>query len=143
MIRRRNKRGQSLLELGILFAIVVGALMAMKTYVGRGLNNRIKMASDRPETYTGSDGVLVSFGGDGQYEPQYNTGNVTTTADSNETKSAINGGNVTVSGNDYNTKSGNEKVSGIVDNAYPVDEGGDGDEDGGEDGGEDEGGEQP
>ena len=46
MIRKRCSRGQSLVELGILFAIVVGALMVMKTYVQRGMQGRLKKATD-------------------------------------------------------------------------------------------------
>lgn len=41
-----NRRGQSVLEYGILIAVVVGALIAMQTYVRRAINWRIKTEVD-------------------------------------------------------------------------------------------------
>jgi len=41
-----NKRGQSTLEYGIVIAIVVAALIAMQVYIKRGVQGRLKQASD-------------------------------------------------------------------------------------------------
>jgi len=46
MRRLFNKRAQSTLEYAILIAVVVGALIGMQTYVKRGLQGRLKAASD-------------------------------------------------------------------------------------------------
>ena len=106
MIRKRNNRGQSLVELGILFAIVVGALMAMKVYVQRGMQSRIKTATD----YKATIGE-VSFGGSGQYEPQYQTANVTTIANASEGRTATAGAEVTMCATDNSNRTGNVEVA--------------------------------
>ena len=42
----RNKKAQSTLEYAILIAVVVGALIGMQTYVKRGLQGRLRTATD-------------------------------------------------------------------------------------------------
>ena len=46
MRRLFNKRAQSTLEYAILIAVVVGALIGMQTYVKRGLQGRLRVATD-------------------------------------------------------------------------------------------------
>jgi len=46
MRRLFNKRAQSTLEYAILIAVVVGALIGMQTYVKRGLQGRLRAATD-------------------------------------------------------------------------------------------------
>ena len=46
MRRLFSKRAQSTLEYAILIAVVVGALIGMQTYVKRGLQGRLKAATD-------------------------------------------------------------------------------------------------
>ena len=46
MRRIFNKKAQSTLEYAILIAVVVGALIGMQTYVKRGLQGRLKAATD-------------------------------------------------------------------------------------------------
>lgn len=41
-----NKRGQSTLEYGLVIAVVVAALIAMQAYFKRGLQGKLKQASD-------------------------------------------------------------------------------------------------
>jgi len=41
-----HKKGQSTLEYAVIIAVVVAALIAMQTYVKRGLQGRLKQASD-------------------------------------------------------------------------------------------------
>jgi len=121
MIRKRCSRGQSLVELGILFAIVVGALMVMKTYVQRGMQGRLKKATDYKLTMDNEN-----FGGEFQYEPQYQTGAVTTNATGSETRGAVKGGDVTVAAGDASFRTGNEEVSGLGDANYGGEEEGNG-----------------
>ena len=64
-----NKKGQNVVEYSILIALVVGAAIAMQTYVKRGLQGRVKDAVD----YTGNNtttGETTTFTGT-QYEPYY------------------------------------------------------------------------
>lgn len=42
----RNRQGQSTLEYAVVIAIVVGALLATQIYIKRGLQGRLKQASD-------------------------------------------------------------------------------------------------
>ncbi len=43
----RNKKGQNTAEYAILFAIIVGAVMAMQTYVKRGLQKGVQHRVDQ------------------------------------------------------------------------------------------------
>lgn len=67
-----GRRGQSTAEYAILFAVVLGAIVAMQVYVKRGSQGRIKMVTD-----TAVGHVLGRFGNatpaakDLQYEPYY------------------------------------------------------------------------
>ena len=61
-----TKRGQSTLEYGVIIAVVVAALLAMQFYVKRGLQGRMKKASDdiggqfSPENTTGNETIVTS-----------------------------------------------------------------------------------
>ncbi len=46
MIMRLNKRAQSTLEYAVVIAIIVGGLLAMQMYIKRGVQGRLKQASD-------------------------------------------------------------------------------------------------
>lgn len=75
-----NRRGQNVAEYAILIAVVIGAAMAMQTYVKRSLQGRIKDVSDtrkelRPDMKGNTGGgleTLTTFStGPAQYEPYY------------------------------------------------------------------------
>jgi Flp pilus assembly pilin Flp len=61
----RNKRAQTTAEYAILIGLVVAALLAMQTYVKRGLNAKMK---DGTDAYTA---LAVGEGATTQYEPYY------------------------------------------------------------------------
>ena len=42
----RNRRGQSILEYAILMVIVIAALLSLQTYIKRGIQGRLKQATD-------------------------------------------------------------------------------------------------
>ena len=65
-----NRRGQNVLEYSILIALVVGAAIAMQTYVKRGLQGRVKNAVDHTGTGQTVAGATLTFDGN-QYEPYY------------------------------------------------------------------------
>jgi Flp pilus assembly pilin Flp len=46
MFIRSKKRAQSTLEYAVIIAVVVGALIAMQVYVKRGLQGRLRQATD-------------------------------------------------------------------------------------------------
>lgn len=79
-----NKKGQNVVEYSILIALVVGAAIAMQTYVKRGLQGRVKDVVD----FTGNrtiGGEVANLSG-GQYEPYYaaSDGNISSSRRQNE-----------------------------------------------------------
>ncbi|MBP7215876.1 MAG: hypothetical protein KBA46_01180 [Candidatus Omnitrophica bacterium] len=71
MLRRLAKsKAQSTAEYAVLFALVVGAALAMQVYVKRGIQGRVKNVVD----HTGTGGFVgraqFAFTGE-QYEPYY------------------------------------------------------------------------
>ena len=106
MMRHGNRRGQSMVELGILFAIVIGGLMAMRVYVQRGFQDRLKTATDYRDPDTG-------FGGDGQYEPKYIASNMESSSTSDSSRQAEAGGEVTAISLDEGTNTGVENTEGL------------------------------
>lgn len=65
-----NKRGQNTAEYAILIALVVGAVIAMQTYVQRAMNGR---TFDTARLLTAATGTKT--GTDMQYEPYYQDSN--------------------------------------------------------------------
>ncbi len=45
-LNKRRKKGQSTLEYAILVIIIIGALVAIQTYIKRGIQGRLKSAAD-------------------------------------------------------------------------------------------------
>ena len=99
MFIRLNKRAQSTLEYAVVIAVVVAGLVAMQVYLKRGVQGRLRQASD-------------DIGE--QFSPGNTTGSTTTnsTVTSNET---VTGGpspsTVTVS-NQTQNRTSNEAVAG-------------------------------
>ena len=42
----RNRKGQTILEYTVIFIIILGVMIAMKDYVKRGIQGRLKSATD-------------------------------------------------------------------------------------------------
>jgi len=76
----RNKKGQSTAEYAILIGLVVAALIAIQTYVKRGLQGRFKTEVDDMAIAT------KELGTTGQYEPYYLDSNYSTQTKKDETK---------------------------------------------------------
>ena len=101
----RNKNGQSTAEYAIIIALVIGAAMAMQTYIKRGLQGGIKYAVDKS----------IPAKGTSQYEPYYLESDYTSTqrgyTDTEETKA---GGEVVrtvgVGGEKTTERSGYQKI---------------------------------
>jgi hypothetical protein len=67
----RLKKAQTTAEYAILIGLVIGAVLAMQTYVRRGINARIKDVVDASITPSQQpDGVTFSFNTQ-QYEPGF------------------------------------------------------------------------
>ena len=82
-----NRKGQNTAEYAILIALIIGAAIAMQTYVKRGLQGGTKFAVDKLK----KDDVATSTG---QYEPYYVESSYTNTqhdyTDTEETKASDN-----------------------------------------------------
>jgi hypothetical protein len=83
-IRMNKSRAQTTAEYAILFAIVVGAFIAMQVYIKRGLQGRIKDVVDTRGSGGNVGGSTLTFN-TGQYEPYYAQSNARTDQGSNET----------------------------------------------------------
>ena len=95
-----NRKGQSTLEWITLFAVVVGAAVAMQVYVKRGLQGRVKDAVD----YTGdTTGAGVTFK-TAQYEPYYQESTMNVSSDRGYQDSIGASGNLTRSAITEETK---------------------------------------
>lgn len=74
--RLYTKKGQSTGEYALVFAIVLGAIVAMQTYVKRQLQGRVRDGAIYMTTET------AELGDTGQYEPYYYASDYTTERES-------------------------------------------------------------
>jgi len=101
-----NKKGQSTLEYAIIIAVVVAALLAMQVYIKRGLQGKLRQASDDI--------------GD-QFSPGYTTGTTTTVSNINSTE-VITGGaapTTATTSNQSQTLNVNENVAAADQEYWP------------------------
>ena len=80
------KKEQNTDEYAILIALVIAAAMAIQTYVKRGLQARVKDAVVKYAQDTSAIGATA------QYEPYYLKSDFTTTTDSSQVDSEVDGG---------------------------------------------------
>ena len=72
-----NRRGQSVAEYAVLFAVVIAAAVAMQTYSKRGIQARVKSGTDaltsitKEITSTNEPALKANFAKQSQYEPYY------------------------------------------------------------------------
>ena len=106
----RRIRGQSTAEYAIVIGLVIAAAVAMQIYVKRSLQAKIKDATD----YNDADAVAGGqIGTTSQYEPYYNTQDVTSTRAGSTLSETTNGGGVvrTIQGaGDVSTRTGSTTV---------------------------------
>ena len=106
-------RGQSTAEYAILIAVVIGALIAMQTYVKRGLQGRVKDGVDMLADETSDLGTTE------QYEPYYMDSDMTFSRDNTETEDRAEGGERSLSSVDNTSTraSGSYQEYGSTDDA--------------------------
>ena len=104
-----KRRGQSTAEYAIVIGLVIAAAVAMQIYVKRGIQGKIKAATD----YTDSSAASV-VGGAGQYEPYYQQSNLTSTRAAQSGENTAAGGAVTRTiTNDTTTRTGSTDVTAV------------------------------
>jgi Flp pilus assembly pilin Flp len=104
MLRLLNsKKAQTTAEYAILIGLVVAALLAMQTYVKRGLNAKMRDATD---TYA----TTIGLGGTTQYEPYYFGQTLTSGQTGSETKTLATGGGETHASDLTSTRGGTTEI---------------------------------
>lgn len=94
--RLYTRKGQSTGEYALVFAIILGAVIAMQTYVRRGVQGRVKSGTDYMARATGEqvgvDGTAFDAGGIvTQYDPYYYSSDYTTAREADETQEYTDG----------------------------------------------------
>jgi hypothetical protein len=105
MLRKLSK-GQSTAEYAIVIGLVIAAAVAMQIYVKRGLQGKIKDAVNYRDTDDDITGTT------GQYEPYYQTSDMTSKRESSETSSTEEGGSVTrATDKDTSSRTGTSNIT--------------------------------
>lgn len=98
MFRRHKNKAQSTAEYAIVIALVVAAVIAMQVYVRRGIQARIKQATDFTQAGETADANFsFSFDNTGtnlQFEPNYTVSGRSTTQDAQRSESLLEKGGV-------------------------------------------------
>lgn len=107
MFIRLNKKGQSTLEYAVIIAVIVAALIAMQAYVKRGLQGRLRQASD-------------DIGE--QFSTSNTSTNMTTTITVNSTERILPGNNSTTTTNTRQTqnRTGSETIGNFSQEYWPT-----------------------
>ncbi|MFA5385846.1 MAG: hypothetical protein WC364_14520 [Eubacteriales bacterium] len=108
---RLKRKGQSTAEYAIVIGLVIAAAVAMQVYVKRGLQAKIKAATD----YTDSDARGV-VGNAGQYEPYYLASDIQSTRVASTKEETQEGGQVvrTIGGTgDISQRTGSTDITAV------------------------------
>jgi hypothetical protein len=90
MFTQRKNIAQSTAEYVIVLGLIVGAVVAMQTYIKRGMQGRIRDAVDSTDN---ANQTVFKFNGN-QYEPYYLRSSFNTSTDSDKTEDMAEGGKV-------------------------------------------------
>ncbi|MDD2690117.1 MAG: hypothetical protein PHT41_08225 [Candidatus Omnitrophica bacterium] len=103
-----NKKAQSTAEYVIVLGLIVGAVVAMQTFVKRGLQDRLKKATE----YSDPEAAVVFGGRIEQYDPYYLESHFDTTSRTNESEAiATGGGDVTRNTTEeFSNRTGNQII---------------------------------
>ncbi|MDD3374209.1 MAG: hypothetical protein PHY73_00605 [Candidatus Omnitrophica bacterium] len=105
----KNKKAQNVAEYAILIALVVGAIIAMQTFVKRTMQGRLRDASQylTDNSNFGAGGATTYS--TGQYEPYYTQSNYATTRTANEMQ-AVTAGQASLISNTDTTRTGSSNT---------------------------------
>lgn len=107
---RRRVSGQSTAEYAIVIGLVIAAALAMQVYVRRGIQGKMKDATDFNDP---AASMMVTQ----QYEPNYQTTtDMVSTRVGDETAETYKGGGVkrTIEGEEVSTRTGEQKILGVI-----------------------------
>ena len=105
---RRLRKGQSTAEYAIVIGLVIAAAVAMQVYVKRGLQGKVKDATD----YVDSDAATV-LGNTTQYEPYYQGSDMTGTRNASNQEQSAAGGAVNRTDTETSTRTGDQTVGAV------------------------------
>lgn len=121
----KNKKGQNVAEYAILIALVVGAIIAMQTFLQRTSQARLKDASQYMVDNTNFGADAGTTYKTGQYEPYYKETDYNTQRDSTDFQS-VNAGTKRTTTDTESTRTGSSTtgytVNGIVDKGMTITE---------------------
>lgn len=106
-----NKKAQSTAEYVVVLGLIVAAVVAMQTYIKRGLQGRMRNAVD----YTDQGGQaadVVQFTGE-QYEPYYLTSNFDNARNSDDTEDVQAGGAIGRNSVEASRRSGQQTIGAV------------------------------
>ena len=107
---RRNRSGQSTAEYAIVLGLVIAAALAMQVYVRRGIQGKMKDATD----YNDPAATMLKTT---QYEPNYQTTTaMVSTRVGEEEAETYKGGGVrrTITGEEVSSRTGEQKILGVI-----------------------------
>jgi hypothetical protein len=122
MSASKFKRAQGTAEYVIVLGLVIGAVIAMQTYLKRGLQSRVKEATDYTYNPGNDSGMSYStnmsiFNGSVQYEPYYLRSDFASTRQGETTTDLFNAGSAEGEGaynkttmSDVTTRTGNQTL---------------------------------
>jgi len=99
-LRLKNHRGQNTAEYAIVIALIIGAVIAMQIYVKRGLQAKMKDATDSITDKT------TELGTTKQYEPYYSEQSMTSAQKSTSEVEAQEGASKTTKTDQTSTRQG-------------------------------------
>jgi hypothetical protein len=108
-----RKKAQSTAEYVIILGLVVGAVVAMQTYIKRGLQGRVREAVDFTDQGGETDNTQVVQFDNGQYEPYYLSSKFESRRIQNSTEDLNYGGSVNRElVNEHSYRHGNQIIAG-------------------------------
>jgi hypothetical protein len=103
----RMRKAQSTAEYAIVIGLVIAAAVAMQVYVKRGIQSKVKTATD----YVDSDaGSVLGSSGQSQYEPYYLGSNMDATRNATGTENTTTGGAVARTDTETSTRTGTQTI---------------------------------
>lgn len=111
MLRERKTRGQSFSEYALIFGLVVGAIVAVQTYVKRGLQAKIAdVANAVSDAGVGVPlGPGVTLGDTRQWEPGYMHSSYTSSQDT-DLEETMSGGSISRTQTEGSQRSGSQTI---------------------------------
>jgi len=106
---RQLRKGQSTAEYAIVIGLVIAAALAMQVYVRRGIQAKMKDASDYNDPSATAIGLKTK-----QYEPDYQTEtNMISSRNASEASTLLKGGGVTrtIVGGDTSSRTGTTAIA--------------------------------